>query len=202
MKSILFTLGVLFSIGAWAQPAGMEGVNSIAAAYDYAANHMWSEVIILPVSEAKWIVNVGKDEEVKPSVGDNAIVRNTKYRIVADTVVTNIQCAIVDFNPNEMSLEQIDSIRHLMVRDFNRVGTFDKVVEMHLTKDEMMSRYALLNENAGRIQEIFGSSFLDYGKGDLFLTENDDDGYRFVVFIRENPLEVPSFVVLKSRIEE
>lgn len=202
MKSILVALLSFVSAGTWAQSEGMESVNTIAAAYDYAANHMWSEVIILPVSEAKWIVNVGKDDEVKPAVGDNAIVRNTKYRIVADTTVTNVQCAIVDFNPNEMSIEAIDSVRHLMVRDFKRVGAFDKVVEMHLSKEEMMSRYVLLNESAGRIQEIFGSSFLDYGKGDLFLTQNDADGYRFVVFIRENPVEVPSFVVLKSRIEE
>jgi hypothetical protein len=202
MRSVLvLVVAMNICTSVWSQHGEMEAVNSSQAAYDYAANHMWSEVVILPISEAKWIVNVGEDEEKKPAVGDNAIVRNTKYRLVADTVVMQVQCAVVDFNPKEMSAEVIDSIRQLMVRDFNRVGSFEKVVEMHLTQEEMYSRYALLNETAGQIEEIFGSSFLDYHKGALFLAENPNGGYKFVVFMRETPVEVPSFVVLKARID-
>lgn len=199
-KHLIFSFFLVFSSLSFSQLEELEGTYTSQSAREYAANNIWSEVIILPKSECEWIVNVGETEERKPSVGDESVVRNTLYKLIVDTTITKVQCSVVDFNPSELSPESTDSLISLMIRDFNQLGSFEKVVEKHLTFDEMKVRYTLLNEDAGRLEEVYGFSFLDYRKGAIFTDENSSDGYKFLVFIRENPMEEESFVVLKTRV--
>lgn len=178
-------------------------VLTVSQAYEYARDNMWSEVQVVPKSEAKYLMNADRSKEpVDPSIGDEAVVRNSIYKIMGDTMVQRINCAVIDFDTRQMSIEQIDSIRNRMVLEYRRHGSFSQLAKDHLPKDELY-RYQEFRDYTMRIQEMLDDDFSDRKKGELFFHElKRSDDFKFLVLILDEPKDVDAFIVLKARLEE
>lgn len=181
----------------------LSAVLTVSQAYDYARDNMWSEVQVIPKSEAKYLMNADRSREpVDPSIGDEAVVRNSIYKIMGDTMVQRINCAVIDFDTRQMSIEEIDSIRNRMVLEYRRHGSFSQLAKDHLPKDELY-RYQEFRDYTMRIQEMLDDDFSDRKKGELFFHElKRSDDFKFLVLILDEPKDVDSFIVLKARLEE
>lgn len=181
----------------------LSAVLTVSQAYDYARDNMWSEVQVIPKSEAKYLMNADRSKEpVDPSIGDEAVVRNSIYKIMGDTMVQRINCAVIDFDTRQMSIEEIDSIRNRMVLEYRRHGSFSQLAKDHLPKDELY-RYQEFRDYTMRIQEMLDDDFSDRKKGELFFHElKRSDDFKFLVLILDEPKDVDSFIVLKARLEE
>lgn len=181
----------------------LSAVLTVSQAYEHARDNMWSEVQVIPKSEAKYLMNADRSKEpVDPSIGDEAVVRNSIYKIMGDTMVQRINCAVIDFDTRQMSIEEIDSIRNRMVLEYRRHGSFSQLAKDHLPKDELY-RYQEFRDYTMRIQEMLDDDFSDRKKGELFFHElKRSDDFKFLVLILDEPKDVDSFIVLKARLEE
>lgn len=182
---------------------GLSEVETPAQAYRHAKENMWSEVQILPKSECTYLMNPDRSENFsEPSIGEESVVRNTLYKIVGDTIVQKIHCAVIDFDTRIMSINLIDSILNKMIREFRRHASFSQLAKDHLPKDELY-RYQEFRDYSMRISEMLDDDFSERRKGELFthaLTRSDD--FKFLVLILDDPKEVEAFVVLKARLED
>lgn len=181
----------------------LSGVETASQAYRYARENMWSEVQILPKSECTYLMNPDRSKDISdPSIGDESIVRNSIYKIIGDTVVQKIHCAVIDFDARTMSMNAIDSVRNKMILEYRRHGSFSQLAKDHLPKDELY-RYQEFRDYSTRISEMLDDDFSDRRKGELFtheLTRSDD--FKFLVLILNDPKEVDAFIVLKARLED
>lgn len=198
-----FSFVAVMAICAMGCAQDLSAVLTVSQAYEYAKDHMWSEVQIIPKSESRYLMNPDRSKEMNdPSIGDESIVRNSIYKIVGDTVVKKIHCAVIDFDTRQMSVEAIDSIRNRMVLEYRRHGSFSQLATDHLPKDELY-RYQEFRDNSMRITEMLDDDFSDRKKGDLFfheLTRSND--FKFLVLITEDPKDIDAFIVLKARLED
>lgn len=199
----LFCLFLLLGVSYTGLAQDLSAVLTVSQAYEYARDHMWSEVQVLPKSEAKYLMNPDRSKDpVDPSVGDESVVRNSVYKIVGDTVIKQINCAVIDFDTRQMSIEQIDSVRNRMVLEYRRHGSFRQLAQDHLPKDELY-RYQEFRDFTMRIREMLDDDFVTRKKGDLFfheLTRSDD--FKFLVLILDDPKDIDAFIVLKARLED
>lgn len=181
----------------------LSGIETVSQAYSYARENMWTEVQILPKSECTYLMNPDRSKSNSaPTVGDESVVRNSIYKIVGDTIVQKIHCAVIDFDTRIMSMNAIDSLRNKMVLEFRRHGSFSQLAKDHLPKDELY-RYQEFRDYSTRINEMLDDDFSDRRKGELFtheLTRSDD--FKFLVLILNDPKEVDAFIVLKARLED
>jgi hypothetical protein len=181
----------------------LSGIETAYQAYSYARENMWSEVQILPKSECAFLMNPDRSKSnSEPTIGDESIVRNSIYKIVGDTVVQKIHCAVIDFDARTMSMNAIDSVRNKMILEYRRHGSFSQLAKDHLPKDELY-RYQEFRDYSTRISEMLDDDFSDHRKGELFtheLTRSDD--FKFLVLILNDPKEVDAFIVLKARLED
>lgn len=179
----------------------LSGVTTVSQARDYAKEHMWTEVQVLPKSECTYLMNPERTGDVvEPTIGDESTVRNSIYKIVGDTVVNKIHCAVIDFDTRQMSIESIDSIRNKMVLEYRRHGSFSQLAKDHLPSNELY-RYKEFRDYSPRIIEMLDDDFSDRKKGDLFfheLTRSDD--FKFLILIMNDPKEEEAFIVLKTRL--
>lgn len=178
-------------------------IESASQAYKHARENMWSEVQILPKSECSYLMNPDRSKSVSDvSVGDESVVRNSLYKIVGDTLVQKIHCAVIDFDTRTMSIGSIDSVRNKMILEYRRHGSFSQLAKDHLPKDQLY-RYQEFRDYSTRIGEMLDDDFSDRRKGELFtheLTRSDD--FKFLVLILDDPKEVEAFIVLKARLED
>lgn len=178
-------------------------IESASQAYKHARENMWSEVQILPKSECSYLMNPDRSKSVSDvSVGDESVVRNSLYKIVGDTLVQKIHCAVIDFDTRTMSIGSIDSVRNKMIFEYRRHGSFSQLAKDHLPKDQLY-RYQEFRDYSTRIGEMLDDDFSDRRKGELFtheLTRSDD--FKFLVLILDDPKEVEAFIVLKARLED
>lgn len=199
----LFCLIAIAVATVWSNAQDLSSVLTVSQAYSYARDNMWSEVQVIPKSEGKFLMNPDRSKDMAdPTIGDESIVRNSLYKIVGDTVVKRIHCAVIDFDTRQMSIEAIDSIRNRMVLEYRRHGSFSQLAKDHLPKDELY-RYQEFRDNSMRIKEMLDDDFSDRAKGDLFfhaLTRSDD--FKFLVLIMDEPKDVDAFIVLKARLED
>jgi len=181
----------------------LSSIETPSQAYRYARENMWSEVQILPKSECAYLMNPDRSKSnSEPTIGDESVARNSIYKIVGDTVVQKIHCAVIDFDARTMSMNAIDSVRNKMILEYRRHGSFSQLAKDHLPKDELY-RYQEFRDYSTRISEMLDDDFSDRGKGELFtheLTRSDD--FKFLVLILSDPKEVDAFIVLKARLEE
>ncbi len=178
-------------------------IETSSQAYKYARDHMWSEVQILPKSECTYLMNPDRSKSLtEPSIGDESIVRNSVYKIVGDTMVEKIHCAVIDFDSRTMSANAIDSIRNKMIIEYRRHGSFGQLAKDHIPKNELY-RYQEFRDYSTRIREMLDDDFSNRKSGELFtheLTRSDD--FKFLVLILDDPEKVEAFIVLKSRLED
>jgi len=181
----------------------LSSIETVSQAYSYARENMWSEIQILPKSECTYLMNPDRSKSnYEPTIGDESVVRNSIYKIVGDTVVKKINCAVIDFDARIMSMNAIDSVRNKMILEYRRHGSFSQLAKDHLPKDELY-RYQEFRDYSTRISEMLDDDFADRRKGELFtheLTRSDD--FKFLVLILNDPKEVDAFIVLKARLEE
>lgn len=181
----------------------LSSIETASQAYRHARENMWSEVQILPKSECTYLMNPERsNSNSEPSIGDESVVRNSIYKIVGDTIVQKIHCAVIDFDARTMSMNAIDSLRNKMIIEYRRHGSFSQLAKDHLPKDELY-RYQEFRDYSTRISEMLDDDFSDRRKGELFtheLTRSDD--FKFLVLILNDPKEVDAFIVLKARLED
>ena len=181
----------------------LSGIETASQAYSYARENMWSEVQILPKSECAYLMNPDRSKSnSEPVIGDESVARNSIYKIVGDTVVQKIHCAVIDFDARTMSMNSIDSVRNKMILEYRRHGSFSQLAKDHLGKDELY-RYQEFRDYSTRISEMLDDDFSDRRKGELFtheLTRSDD--FKFLVLILNDPKEIDAFIVLKARLED
>ena len=181
----------------------LSSIETASQAYRYARENMWSEVQLLPKSECTYLMNPDRSKSnSEPTVGDESVVRNSIYKIVGDTVVQKIHCAVIDFDARTMSMNSIDSVRNKMILEYRRHGSFSQLAKDHLGKDELY-RYQEFRDYSTRISEMLDDDFSDRRKGELFtheLTRSDD--FKFLVLILNDPKEIDAFIVLKARLED
>lgn len=181
----------------------LSSVETASQAHRYARENMWSEVQVLPKSECTYLMNPDRSKSnSEPTIGDESVVRNSIYKIVGDTVVQKIHCAVIDFDARTMSMNAIDSVRNKMILEYRRHGSFSQLAKDHLPKDELY-RYQEFRDYSTRISEMLDDDFSDRRKGELFtheLTRSDD--FKFLVLILNDPKEVDAFIVLKARLED
>ena len=202
MRSWLIFLIIQFALTiSFAQD--LSQIETTSQAYLYAKENMWSEVQILPKSECTYLMNPDRSKSVsEPSIGDESLVRNSVYKIVGDTTVKRIHCAVIDFDTRLMSLSSIDSLINKMILDYRRHGSFSRLAKDYLPKDELY-RYQEFKDYSNRIYKMLDDDFSERLKGELFrhnLKRSDD--FEFLVLILDNPIEVDAFIVLKARIQD
>lgn len=201
MKLFFAVLASLIAVTGFSQ--NISEINTSSQASQYAKDHMWAEVVLLSNEDCKYIMNPDGSKEVgEPQPGAESVVRNTAYKIIADTELVLIQCAVIDFDTRNMSIEQIDSVRNLMVLEFRRHNSFEQLAKDHLSKDEMY-RYQEFRTYTHQIEEMLDDDFSDRKEGELFFHElSRSDNFKFLVFIRKDPKLVDGFIVLKVRLED
>lgn len=199
----LLLIAMILTGSANLQAQTPESVQTPDEARAFAAENLWAEVQVLPASECTWIVRTGSnDSEAEPAVGDVGVMRNTRYQLIADTTVTFIQCAIVDFSLEEMTEEEADSSIAVMMTAYRRIGDFKQVVDQYLPAEQRY-RYVMFNETSSRMEEILGDNLESYSDGQVIVVQ-DSEGqpYKFIVYILAKPEVKPAFIVLKTRMDQ
>lgn len=180
----------------------MDDISTPEQARKYAAENMWSEVQVLPADDSKWIFREENGEPGNPSVGDMAVVRNTQYKVLADTTIMRIQCSVIDFSLEEMSVEVADSALKVMLAAYRRLGSFERIADEYLPADQKY-RYVHFNDQSAKMEEIFGDNLESGKKGDLIvINESEGRPFKFLIYIREDPVEQDGFIVLKARLKD
>jgi hypothetical protein len=198
MRLIIFVLFPLFS---FSQLSDVEKINTVKEAENYAKENMWTEVITLPKEDAKWIF--AGDDESETHIGQVKVVRNSVYKVIKDTTVTNISFAVVDFDPQNYSVDEIDSIRFKMIGYYRRSGSFQKMVDHYLAPTEKQKRYSVMTGMVGEFQEFFEEDMTSRSKGSVYLDQMPGgDGFKYIIFIREEPKKTDAFIILKSRLQD
>ena len=201
MRSIITLLFVGTVLVANAQD--ISEVQTVSQAYKYAKENMWSEVQVLPKSDCAYLMNPYRSKDVsEPAIGDESIIRNTIYKIVGDTSVMRINCAVIDFDSRKMSIDEIDSVRNRMVFEFRSHGSFKQLAQDHLPKEELY-RYQEFRDFSPRIREMLDDDFVGRKKGEIFFHElSRSEDFKFLILILDDPKAVEAFIVLKARLED
>ncbi len=200
MRKLSCVFVVLSAISAFGQ---LDQITTSAQAREYAADHMWTEVQVLTADDCRWLFqSESGDKTLEPNIGDEVLVRNSRYKIIADTNMHMIQCAVIDFSLTEMSTEEADSAISVMLYAYKRLGSFAKVADEYLSAEEKY-RYVLFHDYSAVLAETFGENFEERAKGEIFvIDQKEDQPFKFIVYIREDPYPVDGFIVLKIRAEE
>lgn len=198
MRLILLLLLPVVSFG---QLNDIERISTVGEAEQFARDNMWTEVVTLSKQDVSWIFT--SEEGGDPDIGDTKVVRNSVYKIISDTTIVDIQFSVIDFDPAQFSSDEIDSIRHTMMRYYRRSGSFEKMVDHFLSGVEKAKRYSVMTGAVHEYQEFFSEDFLTKKKGQVYLDEYPGgEDYKYIVYIREDLKESPAFMILKSRLND
>jgi hypothetical protein len=201
MRIVIAFLFMLATAIAFCQMPNDE-LSTPAQAREYAAEHMWAEVQVLAMDECKWIFRKENGDPGDPGIGDMAIVRNAQYKVLADTTISRIQCSVIDFSIEEMTVEEADSTIRVMLAAYRRTGSFERLADEYLPEDQKY-RYVHFNDQSAKIEKIFGDDLESGRKGDLIIiNETEEQPFKFLIYIREDPIEQTGFIVLKTRLED
>ncbi len=199
----LFILCSFFSCLAFGQePLTLDQISNPREAREFAADHMWSEVVVISKEECKWLLNVEhEDNPNEPNIGDMAVVRNTSYKLIADTSMKVINCSVLDFDLETMSEEEADSLIQRYMIELSSHGRFDHLVSNHLSQEEQY-RYNNFIQPTSVIMDYFGTTFVSRSKGEIFRWRHPQEPYMFLIQIMQDPIDIEGFIVLKSRVDQ